>query len=125
MRPKIPPRKRSPKRPLFDSPVLTTRVTSTDQIVRVPPCQACAAKLYLEEQVSHLNAIENAWAFLCARLTDTRPPQREWREAFVGRLRNAVAWVNANHGATLQRVCGNQRRRALAVKANKGDMTKW
>ena len=72
-----------------------------------------------------LNAIENAWAFLRARLADTRPPQREWREAFVGRLRNAVAWVNANHGAALQRACGKKRRRALAVKANKGDMTKW
>lgn len=82
----------------------------------------------LEQHPKHsqdLNAVENAWAFLRARLDDTKPAQREKRAGFVVRLRRAVAWVNTTHRRALLTLEGNQKRRARDVLDNKGHRTRW
>ena len=52
------------------------------------------------------------------------PTRRESRAAFVGRLRRAVAWVNAHRGEYLTDLCMNQKARADAVIRAKGGRTK-
>ena len=72
-----------------------------------------------------LNAIENAWKLLKDRLNATLPGALESREAFISRLKNAVAWVNVNKGDTLLDLCTNQKRRAADVLALSGGRTAW
>ncbi len=72
-----------------------------------------------------LNAIENAWALLRQRLGDTEPADRETREAFLLRLRAAVAWINRNQKYSLETFSSNQKDRAREVIALAGGRTKW
>ena len=72
-----------------------------------------------------LNAIENAWALLRARLDATRPCEREGREAFLTRLRNAARWVNDHHRHALLRLSRNQQQRASDVLKVAGARTAW
>ena len=72
-----------------------------------------------------LNAIENAWAHLRARLDETHPGGDvvESRSAFISRLRAAVVWVNRNCKSTLASLARNQKERADAVENNDGHRT--
>ena len=72
-----------------------------------------------------LNAIENARAFLRSRLDDTRPACVEGRDAFLPRLRRAVAWINREHRRALLKLSYNQAERARDVLAAKGVRTQW
>ena len=74
-----------------------------------------------------LNAIENAWSFLRARLDQTHPGGEtpETREDFVRRLRNAVTWVNKNRRAGLLSLSRNQKKRARDVLSQGGHRTEW
>ena len=72
-----------------------------------------------------LNAIENAWALLRARLDDTFPAERENRNQFITRLRAAVAWINANKADTLLDYARNQKVRAEDVLFQDGGRTQW
>ena len=73
------------------------------------------------------NAIENVWALLRERLDDTLPPGIESREAFVARLRAAVAWLNKKRKGDLIYFSRNQKERARDCLAAtpKGARTKW
>jgi len=64
-----------------------------------------------------LDAIENA---LRERLNTTQPDYSEDREAFVRRLRAAVAWVNVHRRATLRYLCRNHKERAADVALQEG-----
>ena len=57
-----------------------------------------------------LNAIENAWHILRERLDETLPSAMETREAFIVRLRNALAWIAI--GRRISRISARTRRRA-------------
>ena len=73
-----------------------------------------------------LNAIENAWGRLKARLDQTAPSEMESRSQFLIRLRRDVTWL-ANCRKEFLEVCNNQKARAadvLKVKP-KGARTKW
>ena len=73
------------------------------------------------------NAIENAWKRLRERLDVTLPVALEKRDAFVRRLKAAVAWVNIHKKAELEYLSRNQKERAndcLQMKP-KGSRTKW
>ena len=72
-----------------------------------------------------LNAIENAWKLLRDRLSQTLPMGLERREDFVGRLKNAVHWLNGNRGDELWSMSTNQKARAKDVLALGGGRTKW
>ena len=74
-----------------------------------------------------LNAIENAWRELRARLAATQPdgPMVESRDAFVVRLRAAVAWVNRNRSDYLEKICSDQKERARAVMEQQGARTRY
>ena len=72
-----------------------------------------------------LNAIENAWGLLRARLGETLPLELEDRSAFLLRLRDAVSWVNRNEHARLSKLCRNQKERAVDVIDNGGFKTQW
>ena len=56
-----------------------------------------------------LNPIETVWRELRARLFDTEPTAMETRDQFIPRMRNAVAWVNANRRSLLLELCSNQK----------------
>ena len=49
------------------------------------------------------------------RLSVTMSAGRETRKEFVRRLRNAVAWVNANRYEHMQHLCESQKERAREV----------
>ena len=73
------------------------------------------------------NAIENCWKFLRERLDATLPEAVESRDLFIVRLNKAVAWLNRNRKAQLEKVSRNQKERAresLALKPP-GSRTKW
>ena len=74
-----------------------------------------------------LNAIENAWSYLRARLNDTLPTTGtiETRDHFIRRLRAAAAWINSHHRSGLLSLCYNQKERAQDVKENLGHRTEW
>ena len=72
-----------------------------------------------------LNAIENAWHILRERLDETLPSAMVTREAFIVRLRNALAWINSNRAQDLKNLCENQKARALEVRERKGGRTSW
>ena len=73
------------------------------------------------------NAIENCWRILKERLDETIPKQRETREAFIKRLRGAVAWANRRRADQLWRLSTNQKERADDCLASKppGGRTKF
>ena len=73
------------------------------------------------------NAIENCWNILKERLDETMPKQRETREAFIKRLRVAVAWANRARANQLWYLCTNQKERADACLSSKppGGRTKF
>ena len=62
-----------------------------------------------------LNPIETAWRELRARLAVTEPVHMEPRDAFVVRLRAAVAWVNKHRKAYLLELGRSQKTRARDV----------
>lgn len=72
-----------------------------------------------------LNAIENAWKLLRDRLFQTLPTERESREEFVTRLKNAVAWLSRNKYDHMLDLCTNQKKRARDVLKLEGSRTKW
>ena len=72
-----------------------------------------------------LNAIENAWFHLRARLNATVGGGKEQRSPFIRRLHRAVKWLNKNKRKTLLSLSRNQKRRAADVLANEGQRTKW
>ena len=72
-----------------------------------------------------LNAVENVWAHLRARLNETKPTRRELRVAFIARLRRAVVWLNRTHRRALLALGSNQRKRAREVIENGGHRTSW
>ena len=69
-----------------------------------------------------LNAIENSWAFLRARLDETLPQDGEVedRDAFICRLRAAVTWINKHRRSAMAAKARNQKARAQALEANEG-----
>ena len=71
-----------------------------------------------------LNPIETAWRELRHRLAATEPVRIEGREAFLARLRLAVAWVNRNRHEYLRRLCFEQKVRAKDVLLMGGGRTK-
>ena len=56
-----------------------------------------------------LNPIETAWREVRARLDVTMPSAMESRDAFITRLRTAVAWINNNRGDYLMHICSAQK----------------
>ena len=72
-----------------------------------------------------LNAIETAWRELRARLAETEPAERESRDAFVARLRNAVAWANQNRKHLFMDLCSDQKTRAHEVLERSGGRTSF
>ncbi len=71
-----------------------------------------------------INPIEEAWREVRSRLFDTQPVEREDRDAFIVRLRAAVAWINGNREDFLCRICNCQVEWADDVLAAKGNRTK-
>ena len=49
----------------------------------------------------------------------------EREKEFRARVRNAVAWVNANHSAAMKRMLSSMPRRMAAVVEAKGAMTPY
>ena len=72
-----------------------------------------------------LNPIETAWREVRSRLVATQPRRLETREAFLPRLRAAVAWVNRNRHEYLLGLCNRQKALAKAVIAAGGARTKY
>jgi len=72
-----------------------------------------------------LNPIENVWAILDSRLGATAPRGWEREKAFRRRVRNAVAWVNANRRATLRRTVASMPRRLQSCIEVKGALTPY
>jgi hypothetical protein len=62
-----------------------------------------------------LNPIETAWREVRARLAFTEPRAMEARDAFIRRLRVAVAWVNQHRAAYLAEICSSQKEWAQDV----------
>ena len=71
-----------------------------------------------------LNPIETAWREVRARLRATEPTTREDRDAFVIRLRAAVAWVNIHRAAYFRTLCSSQKAWAQDVIDGNGRRTK-
>ena len=71
------------------------------------------------------NAIENAWKLLRERLDQTLPTGKETRDAFIQRLKSAVAWVNRNRRNELAYLSTNQKERANDCLLLHGARTKW
>jgi hypothetical protein len=95
-----------------DGPLQAMRDNGINLIKNYPKCS------------QDLNAIETAWRELRARLYVTQPVCQESREAFIIRLRAAVAWVNVNRAAYLTQLCLSQKARAKDVRKAKGGRTK-
>ena len=72
-----------------------------------------------------LNPIENAWALLRSRLADTLPAKVESREEFIVRLRAAVAWLNRNQKAAMEKMSASMKERTQAVQDNRGHRASW
>ena len=71
-----------------------------------------------------LNPIEIAWRELRARLYLTAPESLESRNAFIRRMRQAVAWVNVHRAQYLQHLCSCQKEWAVDVQESLGARTK-
>lgn len=74
-----------------------------------------------------LNHIETVWAWLKHRMTTTLPPDKESREAFIQRLRNAVVWLNRNKKSSLEALCSpaEHKKRCQELKDLKGCRTSF
>ena len=74
-----------------------------------------------------LNPIENVWAMLRDRLSQSEPVNRETRAQFLVRLRRSVTWLNENKDDEMLNLCTNQKERARAVlnATPPGARTKW
>lgn len=72
-----------------------------------------------------LNAIENIWGILRARLNETMPSEIEDRRAFVARLRATVRWLNWNRQKQMSYLAFNQKDRARDVIELEGNRTGW
>ena len=66
-----------------------------------------------------LNPIETAWREVRARLADTEPETMEGRDAFIQRLRCAVAWANVHRAPLFRNLCASAQDRARAVLSAK------
>ena len=64
-----------------------------------------------------LNPIEICWRELRARLDETAPVHWEDRDAFLPRLRNAVAWLNVNRREYFLHLCTCQKEWAKDVQS--------
>ena len=73
------------------------------------------------------NAIENCWKLLRDRLFETLPRGLEGRDAFIARLKEAVAYLNRHEKDRLWYCARNQRERCKACLSTKpvGGRTKW
>ena len=69
--------------------------------------------------------IENVWAMLNVRLARTKPTGWGREKAFRARVRNAIAWINANRGAALNRIISSMPRRVKACVGLKGAVTPY
>ena len=96
-----------------DEPLEELRKLSVEVISEYPKCS------------QDLNAIENAWNVLRERLDATLPTGMESREAFLLRLRAAVAWINAHRAEQLLKFCTNQKERAAEVCLREGGRTSF
>jgi hypothetical protein len=67
-----------------------------------------------------LNPIEQVWSLLRTYLEERAPAYLETREAFLARLRGAVAHLNASKRDVLLRMCRDQKVRAEEVLENEG-----
>ena len=72
-----------------------------------------------------LNAIEEVWNLLRAKLDASAPADMETRAAFLIRLRQAVTSMNTAQHAELVLMCSNQKQRARDVLRLRGARTKW
>ena len=72
-----------------------------------------------------LNPIENVWNLLRQRVAQTRPQERELRDAFVVRLKSAVVWLNTHHAKALEKLTKSMKARAKDVIELEGGRTKW
>ena len=66
-----------------------------------------------------LNPIETAWREVRARLAETEPETMEGRDAFIRRLRRAVAWTNLHRADVFHHLCASAQERARAVLSAK------
>jgi len=71
------------------------------------------------------NAIENAWALLRQRLDETMPKAMETRDDFVGRLRQAVVFLNRYRKKRLEELSRNQKERCQDCEELEGARTSW
>ena len=73
------------------------------------------------------NAIENCWRILRDRLSRTLPSNFETREDFIGRLKQAVTWINRHEARQLWHLSRNQKERCrdCLVAEPCGARTKW
>lgn len=71
-----------------------------------------------------LNPIEVCWRELRARLYETEPTDIEDREAFISRLRNAVAWCNKNRAELFAKLASSQKAWARDVQEQGGGRTR-
>ena len=72
-----------------------------------------------------LNPLENVWGILKGRLDETMPEDLENREAFIKRLRVAVAWVNGQCKDQLAYLEGSMQQRCQEALKKKGGRTSW
>ena len=63
-----------------------------------------------------LNPIEICWRELRARLDETAPTEREYRDDFVKRVKNAVLWLNNNRHEYFLKLCTCQKEWARDVQ---------
>ena len=71
------------------------------------------------------NAIENAWDLLRRRLDETLPRAWEDRDSFIGRLQEAVVWINRHRKNRLEELSRNQKVRCLECEKLEGSRTSW
>ena len=72
-----------------------------------------------------LNPIENAWALLDGRLSDTDPGKLEKEPAYKARVENAVRWCNRAKKALLENMVESMPRRLAAAVQLKGARTSY
>lgn len=71
------------------------------------------------------NAIENAWDLLRRRLDQTLPRAWEDRDSFIGRLQEAVVFINRHRKKRLEELSRNQKVRCLECEKLEGSRTSW
>lgn len=71
------------------------------------------------------NAIENAWFLLRQRLDETMPKAMETRDDFIGRLNQAVVFLNRYRKNRLEELSRNQKVRCKECEELEGARTSW